>query len=353
MEEATEIAKLRLFLALVASAESGKVEQLDPLPNIDFNILTGNSLIGLMRVDDAEYNRRQGNLFTKSYRDILNEKNRLIDNYRHATAYGEDLRRMRDDIARLKAEATPTLNDLLHEEFKRLKIQFEQATWDDKKNAEGKPQKRPVKLADLEALHPFHWGYEFDEIINKRGGFDVIITNPPWETFQPDAKEFFSEYSEHVTKNKMTIKDFEAELQKLLKDKKVKTHWLSYLSKFPHQRSFFRFAQQYENQVPVINGKRHGKDVNLFKLFVEQCFNLLGANGECGLVIPSGIYTDLGAKQLREMLFNRTMITGLFGFENRKAIFENVDSRFKFIVLTFRKGGITISFPAAFTAVFN
>ena len=49
MEEATEIAKLRLFLALVAAAET--VDQLEPLPNIDFNILPGNSLIGLMHVD--------------------------------------------------------------------------------------------------------------------------------------------------------------------------------------------------------------------------------------------------------------------------------------------------------------
>ena len=37
MEEAVEIAKLRLFLALVASAE--RREQLEPLPNIEFNLL--------------------------------------------------------------------------------------------------------------------------------------------------------------------------------------------------------------------------------------------------------------------------------------------------------------------------
>ncbi len=43
---ATEIAKLRLFLALVASVQT--VEQLEPLPNIDFNILPGNSLIGVV-----------------------------------------------------------------------------------------------------------------------------------------------------------------------------------------------------------------------------------------------------------------------------------------------------------------
>jgi hypothetical protein len=86
MEEATEIARLRLFLALVASARS--VDELEPLPNIDFNILTGNSLIGLMHVNDKDFNDRtsQGDLFRKSYREVLAEKNRLIDNYRHTAS---------------------------------------------------------------------------------------------------------------------------------------------------------------------------------------------------------------------------------------------------------------------------
>src|ERR1039458_443766 len=57
MEEATEIARLRLFLALVASAQTE--EQLEPLPNIDFNILAGNSLVGLLRVDPAKFDAGQ------------------------------------------------------------------------------------------------------------------------------------------------------------------------------------------------------------------------------------------------------------------------------------------------------
>jgi 23S rRNA G2445 N2-methylase RlmL len=44
MPEAVEIAKLRLFLALVATART--VDELEPLPNIDFNLLAGNSLVG-------------------------------------------------------------------------------------------------------------------------------------------------------------------------------------------------------------------------------------------------------------------------------------------------------------------
>jgi hypothetical protein len=347
MEEATEIAKLRLFLALVAAAQH--VDELEPLPNIDFNILAGNSLIGLLHVKDADYERdSQGDLFRKSYREILAEKNRLIDTFRHTVGYAEDLRSMRDTIEQKKKEAVGTLNKILLEEFSSLGIKFEEATWDMAKNKEGKPNKRALTIKDIEEQHPFHWGYEFDEILNKRGGFDAIITNPPWEIFKPNAKEFFQDHSELVTKNKMTIKDFEKEQAKLMKDGVIRAAWVEYQNRFPHASLYFRGSSQYKNQISVVNGKKAGSDINLYKMFTEQCFNLLRSGGECGIVIPGGIYSDLGTKQLREMLFSESEITGLFCFENRKEIFEGVDSRFKFVVLTFVKGGRTIIFPTAF-----
>ena len=348
MEEATEIARLRLFLALVASAQT--VDELEPLPNIDFNILAGNSLIGLLRVDAHEFDSRQDDLFRKSYRQVLAEKNRKIETYRHTVSWagGMDLSALKADIEEHKAGAQATLNDLLLDQWDRAGIKFEEATWDTAKGKEGKPKKRKLNLADIEALHPFHWGFEFDEVLNQRGGFDAIITNPPWEILKPQAKEFFQEHSELVTKNKMTIKEFEKEQAKLLKNPDIRAAWLDYLSRFPHVSAWFRAAPQFRHQSAIVNGRKTGSDINLYKLFAEQCYNLLREGGECGIVIPSGIYTDLGAKGLRDMLFDENRVTGLFCFENRKEIFEGVDSRFKFVVMTFEKGGRTERFPAAF-----
>ena len=123
---------------------------------------------------------------------------------------------------------------------------------------------------------------------------------------------------------------------------------MEYQSGFPFQSAYFRAVQQYENQISTVNGKKQGTDINLYKLFAEQCYNLLREGGQCGIVIPSGIYTDLGAKQLREMLFNQAQVTGLFCFENNKAIFENVHRSYKIVVLTYEKGGQTQTFPTAF-----
>ena len=347
MEEATEIAKLRLFLALVASVEHS--EQLEPLPNIDFNILTGHSLIGLLRVDDEQFDRRhaQGNLFQKAYSDFVRETTNEIRVYRRASSYEQDLRALREDIEQKKREVTATLDEILLDQFQDLGIKFEQATWDEKKNKEGKPVKRKLTPDDIRELRPFHWGFEFDDVMSK-GGFDAIITNPPWEVFQTNEKEFFQEYAPEIQKKKLRIEDWQKQQAELMKDSALKEAWLEYASKFPHLWAYFKRVTHYANQTSVINGKAVGNKPNLYSLFSEQCVNLLRDGGYCGIVLPSGIYTDLGTKQLREMLFGETQVTGLFGFENRKAIFENVDSRFKFIVLTLRKGGQTKKFPAAF-----
>jgi len=352
MEEAVEIAKLRLFLALVASAH--KVDDLEPLPNIDFNIMPGNSLIGLLQVDEKAFDKRHthGDLFKKSYADLLREKQLAIGNYQKAEdnkVFDRDqILNLRSIVDEKREEAIPILNEMLAQEFSDLKIKYEQVTWDTDKNKEGKPIKRAVTIKDIENLHPFHWGYEFSKVFSEKGGFDAIITNPPWEIFKPQAKEFFAEYSDLVTTNKMNIKDFEKKQNELLKDGTIKNAYLEYLSRYPHVSLYFRSATQYKNQIAIVNGKKAGTDINLFKLFTEQGFNLLKRKGFCGIVIPSGIYNDLGTKQLREMLFNETQITGLFCFENRKTIFEGVDSRFKFVVLSFEKNGKTEKFPAAF-----
>ena len=342
MPEAVEIAKLRLFLALVSAAQN--VSDLEPLPNIDFNIMAGNSLIGLLRVDDAEYegNRAQLNLFHKTYRQVLEEKNRLISIYRHATTYSQNLQSLRDEIAEKKASAIENINKILLEDFKQLKIKFEQS------QVSGKPIKRTLSIADIEALKPFHWGYEFDEILHQRGGFDAIITNPPWEIFKPSAREFFVQHNELAKKSKMDIKTFEKEQNKILQNPEIAESWLKYQSEFPHVSAYYRSAEQYKNQISIVNGKKSGTDINFYKLFLEQCFNLLRPNGECGIIIPSGVYTDFGTKQLREMLFVETQIDSLFGLSNERFIFEGVHHSFKFCLLTFEKGKSTESFQAAF-----
>jgi hypothetical protein len=355
MEEACEIAKLRLFLAMVASVR--RVQDLEPLPNIDFNILPGNSLVGLMRVDEVEFNQKntQPGLFAEAkhrpFAELLRAKNRKLDTYRHsAEQLGKhiNLRELRDDIDTEMRDANGVMNELLRDQFEKLGVKFEQATWDDAKQALGKAQKRAIERRDIDAQTPFHWGYVFDDIVQRRGGFDIVLANPPWEVFKPQAKEFFAEYSDVVSKNKMTIKEFEKEQTQLLRNPEVRAAWLAYESRFPHLSQWFRAAPEFKHQSAVVSGKKTGSDVNLYKLFIERSFHLLRPGGRCGIVIPGSIYTDLGATGLRKMLFDQAQTEALVSLSNEKYIFEGVHHAQKFCFLTFEKGGKTEQFQATF-----
>ncbi len=392
MDEATEIAKLRLFLALVSVAH--ETDDLEPLPNIDFNIMAGNSLIGLLNVDEKRFDSKSDmagkaqqdflqQRKAESYRRALAEKNRLIALYRDSvdlfTAGRGDipyrpspslpdessgaggrhdmppLQELRDNINAQRQDAQSLLNEILLDDFLALKIQYEQA------QLKGRAQKRQLQTADIEALNPFHWGYEFDEIIETRGGFDVIITNPPWEVFKPQDEEFFAQYDDSMRQKRANRVDKRRIKAQLLEDADIRREYLQYQSGYRHVSAYYRSAPQYQNQISRVDGRKQGSDINLYKLFTEQCFRLLRdktntePGGACGIVIPSGIYSDLGTKQLRQMLFEKTAISGLFGFENRKAIFEGVHRSFKFVVLSFvkkqlRGGGGGSELPRKFYA---
>jgi hypothetical protein len=255
---------------------------------------------------------------------------------------------LREKIEAANRAARSILNELLLKEFQGLAIKYEQATWDKSKGKEGNAEKRNLRLSDIENLQPFHWAYEFDEIIVNRGGFDAIITNPPWEIFKPNSKEFFQKFSDVVTKKKMRIEDFEEAKDDLLADADIRAAWLEYLSSFPYLSEWYRSAPQFQNQIGKVNGKKVGSDLNLYKLFLEQTSHLIRQDGRCGIVIPSGIYTDLGAMQLRVMLFEQNRITSLFGLSNEKFLFESVHHAFKIVILTYLRGGKTDRFQAAF-----
>ena len=74
------------------------------------------------------------------------------------------------------------------------------------------------------------------------------------------------------------------------------------------------------------------------KHFVERGYGLLEKEGRLSFVIPSGIYTDLGTKPLREMLLNEGRIDYLYNFSNERFFFPHVHHSFKFTLLGAQKG---------------
>ena len=198
------------------------------------------------------------------------------------------------------------------------------------------------KVAALVARHRFfHWALEFPEVFGgENTGFCATVGNPPWDTVKPSSQEFFVAYDPgfrgYGKQEAVKVANRLMEEHPTIRQK-----WEEYGSSFDTQSLYFRQPAAY-----VAIG---GGDINTFKLFIEQFFALLGMDGHLGIVVPSGIYTDQGCKPLRELLFNKSRIQFIYGFENRwPTVFPAVDGRFKFVVLSAQKGGKTIAFKCVF-----
>ena len=164
MEEAIEICKLRLFLKMVAQIED--VRQIEPLPDIDFNIQAGNTLVGYATYDEVE-KAVTGKLdFDKAMQRIeekAEDVEQLFNLFRQqqtelgGAVRSDDKQVLRDKLNELEAE----LNRYLAGEYSV------------------DPSNEPAYQNWLSSHKPFHWFIEFYGIL-KDGGFDVIIGNPPY-----------------------------------------------------------------------------------------------------------------------------------------------------------------------------
>ena len=172
MVEATEIAKLRLFLKMVAVVEVDlRAENLglDPLPDIDFNIRCGNTLVGYATekelANDLIYGDMHANKeFRKKVEDGMDKAAHAFKQFKAVQFKQEEdmeaFKKAKDEL-RKRLEA---LNDDLNH---RLYASTTDAT--------------VLSFDKWKASHqPFHWLAEFYEIIHGNGGFDIIIGNPPY-----------------------------------------------------------------------------------------------------------------------------------------------------------------------------
>ena len=170
MDEAVEICKLRLFLKLAAQLEDP--EQIEPLPDIDFNIRAGNALIGYTSFDDAKRaTEKSGFDFDDRIGKIENEAQDLDKAFHLFREQQTKLHGMIDTDH--KSELRRRLHNL-NEQLNHFLAQDYGIALD----------KDLTSSADFQAwlgeYKPFNWLVEFYTIIKENGGFDVIIGNPPY-----------------------------------------------------------------------------------------------------------------------------------------------------------------------------
>jgi len=166
MEEAVEIARLRMFLKLMA-----RDSEIEPLPDLDFNLRAGNTLVGFATLGEV-----QEALTSKL--DLENSQERIKTTASEADDAFQIFRWMQieqrmdsEEMGQAKADVREKLRELNDELDRYLASEYR------------------VNASDTTAFElwckshqPFHWVAEFYGTMQS-GGFDVIVGNPPWKEY--------------------------------------------------------------------------------------------------------------------------------------------------------------------------
>lgn len=193
------------------------------------------------------------------------------------------------------------------------------------------PGRSPEARAEIARLAGefgfFHWDLAFPEI-HARGGFDVMLGNPPWERFKLQEKEWFALRAPEIAGARNAAHrqagiaalahsepDLCAAFRAACRHAEAESHFLRHSGRFP------------------LCGRG---DVNAYTVFAETFRALLHPSGRAGFIVPAGIATDHTSRDFFRTLMDEGQLASLLVFENRRGLFPAVDSRVQFALVTLR-----------------
>jgi hypothetical protein len=160
----------------------------------------------------------------------------------------------------------------------------------------------------------FHWPLEFPDVM-QRGGFDVVLGNPPWERIKLQEQEFFAARSPEIAHA----------TNKAARDRLIKR-----LEKAPPgspERALHGAFNEAKREAEAtsefvrVSGEDGGRfaltgrgDVNTYALFAELFTKL--ARQRAGVILPTGIATDATTAPFFAHLVGQNNLRSLFDFRN-------------------------------------
>ncbi len=193
----------------------------------------------------------------------------------------------------------------------------------------------------------FHWWLAFPQVA-ARGGFSLLLGNPPWERIKLQEEEFFASRSPLVA---------------LAQNKSERGDRIELLRQGMLLHTLHPDVEAAEGLTPPNRAEmllyeeflatRHGAeaaslymhasrrypltgvgDVNTYALFAETFLQLVAPEGRAGFIVPTGIATDDSTKAYFEHLAIKGHLRSLLCLENEEFVFPSVHHAFRFALLT-------------------
>jgi N-6 DNA Methylase len=180
----------------------------------------------------------------------------------------------------------------------------------------GQPNHQRAAIIDelSERFRFFHWRLEFPEVF-ARGGFDVMLGNPPWEVIEFDEPDYLRVHAP-------LIADLEAEDRRavIAELSSASPNWHpAYISAVQNVEQIINFLRCSERFGKTTSGK-----LNSYALFAELSTETINRDGRAGLILQSGIATDTTNKVFFNSLLQQRKLFSLFDMVNTEGIFPGI-----------------------------
>lgn len=162
--------------------------------------------------------------------------------------------------------------------------------------------------------HFMHWELEFADLFKERGGFDLVIGNPPWILLGWNEQGVLADRHPIFVVKKLTATQTIQHREEALKDKEINTLYFQEYEAITGEQSFLNAKQNYPDLV--------GMKANLYKCFLPQAWNYGSETGVSAFVHPEGVYDDPAGGELRRILLQ--LVRKHFMFANELKLFAEV-----------------------------
>lgn len=160
----------------------------------------------------------------------------------------------------------------------------------------------------------FHWELEFADVFESRGGFDLVVGNPPWIKLEWNEEAVLGDRQPLLAVKKFTATQTTHIREQLMKDTATHALYFSEYEGVSGQQAFLGSRQNY----PDLAGA-----INLYKCFLPQAWGFGNESGVAAFVHPEGVYDDPRGGALRRTLYAK--LRKHFMFANELKLFAEVD----------------------------
>ncbi len=181
-----------------------------------------------------------------------------------------------------------------------------------------------------------HWELEFADLFQERGGFDLIIGNPPWIKLEWNEQGVLADRQPLLAIKKLTATQTAQRRSEALQDEATHRLYFGEYEALAGQKNFLNALQNY----PALKGQQ----TNLYKCFLPQAWAFNDVHGVSAFVHPEGVFDDPKGGALREKIFER--IRKHFMFANERKLFREVHHHTTFSLNVYGGPLQTASFEA-------